>query len=112
MLKFLKESVEKFLSDPSVVVSAVYRTDGVPIVTGMKERRYLHLLQFFEEQTRAIFQLILDGSLKSVELKTTDYTILFFPLSRTLVLVLVSTSEASIYKLKIDAESLKGSLNV
>uniref|UniRef100_A0A7J3M2T0 Roadblock/LAMTOR2 domain-containing protein n=1 Tax=Archaeoglobus fulgidus TaxID=2234 RepID=A0A7J3M2T0_ARCFL len=112
MLEFLKDSVERFLADPSVVVSAVYRIDGAPIVARIKERKYLQLLQFFEEQTKAIFQLILDESLKSAELKTMDYTILLSPLSRTLVLVLVSTSEASIYKLKIEAESLRGSLNV
>lgn len=108
----LKEIVEKFLSDPSVVVSAVYRVDGTPIVAGIKDRNYLRFLQFFEDQTKAVFRLILDGSLKSVELKTKDYTAIFYPLSRTLVLLVVSTSEASIYKLKIDVESIRAFLNV
>lgn len=112
MLELLKEVVEKFLSDPSVVVSAVYRADGTPIVTRMKDREFIHLLQFFEEQTRAVFRLILDGTLKSAEFKTEGYTILLFPISKSLVLLVVSTSDASIYKLKIDAESVKGSLNV
>ncbi|MFN3383878.1 MAG: hypothetical protein ACK401_03165 [Archaeoglobaceae archaeon] len=112
MLEFLRESVEKFLADPSVVVSALYRADGTPIVTRIRGREYLHLLQFFEEQTRTIFGLILDGSLKSVELRTKDHTMLLLPISRAIVLVLVSTSEASIYKLRIDTESLKGYLNV
>lgn len=112
MLESLRGIVEKFLSDPSVVVSAIYRVDGTPIVTGIKERTYIYILQWFEDQMRAVFQFILDGSLKEIEFKTRDHIVLLYPISRTIALLLVSTSEASIYKLKIDVESIKRSLNV
>lgn len=112
MLEFLRENVEKFLLDPSVVVSAVYRIDGSPIITKIRGREHIRILQWLEEQMRAIIEFLLDGTLKSVEFKTKDYTVLLFPLTRTLALVLVSNSEASIYKLKIDAESVRKTFNV
>ncbi|MCC6027444.1 MAG: hypothetical protein LM574_02500 [Archaeoglobus sp.] len=112
MLDQLREITKRLASDPSVVVSAIYRIDGTPIVTFIKDKKYISILEWLESQTKLLLNLMAENSLKSVDFKTRDYVMIIYPLSGSLVLVVISTSEASVYKLRIDVESLKRILNV
>lgn len=112
MLSLLREIVENCSSDQSIVVCAVYKLDGTPIVTQIRGREYLEILQWLEGLVRILLRQISEGTLKSAEFRMQNYSMLLFPLSRSLVLIIICTSEASLYKLRIDAESLKGKLNV
>ncbi|MDW7989800.1 MAG: hypothetical protein RMH75_03935 [Archaeoglobaceae archaeon] len=112
MLEKVKEVVKRFSFDQNVLVCAVYRVDGTPVETMIKDKEYIHILQWLEDQMKVLLRFISDGSLRSVDFKTKDYIIFLFPISKSLAMAIVSTSEASVYKLKIDAESLKEILNV
>lgn len=112
MLERLKRAVENFSLDPSVVVCAVYKVDGTPVVTNIKGKEYLEILQWLEEFVRTLLRQISEETLKNAEFRMQRYSMLVYPISKSLVLIIVCTGEASLYKLKIDAESLKGRLNV
>lgn len=112
MLEQIKKIVENCSADPSVVVCAVYKVDGTPMVTHIKGKEYIEILQWLEDLVRILLRQISEGTLKNVEFRMLDYSMLIYPFSRALALIIVCTSDASLYKLKIDAESLRGRLNV
>ncbi|MDI9609974.1 MAG: hypothetical protein QFX36_01455 [Archaeoglobales archaeon] len=112
MLEQIKKIVEGCSADPSVVACAVYKVDGTPIVTNIKGKEYLSILQWLEDLVKILLRQIFEGSLRNVEFRMLDYSMLIFPLSRSLALIIVCTSDASLYKLKIDVESFRGRLNV
>ncbi len=107
----MKEVIEKVLRpialDENVPFVGVYRVDGVPIYIHFKDRRVLSLVDWLESQVKVLINYIASDYFKNAEFRMAGSHLLLSPISKTLVLAILASEDASIYKLKIDIESIK-----
>jgi len=81
-------------------------TDLLMVASKIKNKSVLPTLAWIESQLRAISSQNLEN-MDSIEIKTRKGVSIFYPLTRSMLVVVTATSNASIYKLKIDLESYR-----
>lgn len=108
MLLEISEAVKPIISDPSIRMVVLYRIDGTPILTEIKDKNIniLNILCRLENQIKNILYHIFNGNLDDISFKFRDIAVKMYPVSRTLVLAILADDEFSIYKLEADIESI------
>ncbi len=107
MIEKLREFLEPFESDESILFAAVYTVDGTPLIVHLKHRDYVSVLEWAERQIDVVSRLILEERLESAEFRFGGEGILFSPISQSLIMVVGTSDEASLYKLRIDTRALR-----
>ena len=112
MIDAIKEVIKPLMLDENILVVAVYRIDGTPIVVESREiEGVLEAIYWLEKQIQTLIYYISSGLFNDAEFRFHDYYVLLYPISRTLVLGIFAKEEALAYKLRIDVESIKGTLS-
>jgi hypothetical protein len=107
MIDLVRELVKPLISDESVLMVSIYRIDGTPVFVESKNvRGVLEALYWLEKQIQTLIHFISSGLLGEAEFRFRDYYVMLQPISRTLVLGILSSEEASAYKLRIDTQSV------
>ncbi|WP_202320130.1 hypothetical protein [Archaeoglobus neptunius] len=107
MVERLRRIIEPFESDESIMFAAIYTIDGTPLVTHIKDRKYIPVVEWMERQIDVVSRQIMEDRLDSVEFRLGGEGILFRPLSGGLILVVGTSDETSLYKLRVDTETLR-----
>jgi predicted regulator of Ras-like GTPase activity (Roadblock/LC7/MglB family) len=108
----LIDAISKILtnlsSDPGVKLVVLYRIDGVPISlkVNMPMHELASFLYWLENQIREMLLQIFNRNLDEASFKLGDKSIHMYPVSRTLVLGIMASEEASTYKLEIDVKTV------
>ncbi len=107
----MKEIIERILKpvtlDENILFVGIYRIDGAPIYVHFKNKQVISLIDWLESQVRVLINYIASGYFKDAEFRMTDSHLLLSPISKTLVLTMLAVEDTSIYKLRIDVESIK-----
>lgn len=107
----MREVIEKLLKpiilDEDVVFVGVYRVDGVPIYVHFKDRQLLSLIDWLEDQVKVLISYVTSDYFKDAEFKMRSGHLFLIPISKTLVLSVLALEGVSMYKLRIDLESIK-----
>ncbi|GEM_PF-573744 len=108
MLLEISEIVKPIVFDRNVQMVVLYRIDGIPLLTEIKERnmRMLNVLFHLENQIKSMLYYIFNRNIDEVSFKFKDTVIRMYPISRTLVLAIMASDEFSLYKLEADIESV------
>ncbi len=110
MLSEISDIVRPIVSDRSVQMVVLYRIDGTPLLTEIKEKNIctLNVLFHLENQIKSMLYDIFNRNIDEVSFKFRDTVIRMYPISRTLVLAIMASDEFSLYKLEADIESVCG----
>jgi len=112
MIDAIKEVIRPLMLDENILVVAIYRIDGTPIVVESKEmEKILEVIYWLEKQIQTLLYYISAGLFNDAEFRFRDYYVLLYPISRTLVLGIIANEEVSAYKIRIDSESIKETLS-
>ncbi len=96
------------LDDPSMIFAGIFRVDGTPVMVRCKSKvEVLKIVDWLDGHIKSSLNLLLSENLNEVGAKFRRVYTRIVPLSKILVLVLVSTDEMSLYKFDIDIASLK-----
>ncbi len=108
MLLDVYNAIRPLMTNPSVQMVVLYRIDGTPIIAEVRKRsaRFLNILYNLENNIKNILYEIFNGKLEEVSFKFNDVIIKMYPVSRTLVLTVITCDEFSIYRLDVDAKSI------
>ncbi len=107
MRQVFKELLRPLMLDENVLFVAVYRIDGTPIFVDMKTRGVLNILYWLEDQVKVLLHYIENGTFSDAEFRITNYQLLLYPLSKSLVLSVLANENASLYKLRIDLTTIR-----
>lgn len=107
MKEVIEELLRPIILDENIPFVGIYRVDGVPIYIHFKDRQVLSLVDWLESQVKVLINYIASGYFKDAEFRMAGSHLLLYPISRTLVLAILAAEDASIYKLRIDIESIK-----
>ena len=108
MIERIRELLKPVISDENVLMVSVYRIDGTPVFVDAKRKEgVLDVIYWLERQIKTLINYISMGIFNEAEFKFKNYYILLYPISKTLILGILSSDEASAYKLRIDAASIK-----
>ena len=103
----LLELIEPFRTDESVLFAVVYSIDGTVLASHIKSREWIPTLEWAEKQVEVVARQVLEENLNSVEFRLEKEGILIRPISRSMLLVVGISDAASLYKVRIDTESLR-----
>ncbi len=108
MLLEISDIVKPIVSDRNVQMVVLYRIDGTPLLTEIRERNVciLNVLFHLENQIKSMLYEIFNRNIDEVSFKFKDTIIRMYPISRTLVLAIMASDEFSLYKLEADIESV------
>lgn len=107
MRRELAEIIEPFAADESTLFAVIYSIDGTPLSSYIKSREFIPLLEWAEKQLDALAKQIIEENLDCVELRLGREGILMRPISRSLILLVGISDAASLYKIRVDTESLR-----
>ncbi len=106
MLRKIDEILSPFKNDQDIIAMVVYRIDGTPIYSFVRDgRRVSEYLYFLESQVRDLLYHIFTENLDEISLKIGEYGIKLYPISKTLVLSMLVTKVAS-FKVETDAKTI------
>ncbi len=103
----LLEIIEPFTTDDSILFAVIYSVDGTVLASYIKSREWIPTLEWAEKQVEAVTRQVLEENLDSVEFRFGKEGILIKPISRSMLLVVGISDAASLYKVRIDTESLR-----
>ncbi len=113
MTEQIREILKPIISDENVLMVSLYRIDGTPVFVDSKRvEGVLDVIYWLERQIKTLIDYISMGFFNEAEFRFKNYYILLYPISKTLVLGILSSDEASAYKLRIDAASIKEQFKV
>ena len=107
MREVIEELLKPIILDENITFVGIYRIDGVPIYVHFKNRQLLSLIDWLEDQVKVLINYIASGYFKDAEFKMRDSHLFLIPISKTLVLGVLALEDASMYKLRVDLESIK-----
>ncbi|MET1124122.1 MAG: hypothetical protein ABWW66_02510 [Archaeoglobaceae archaeon] len=107
MRETFREILSPLLLDDGVAFVGIYRVDGVAIFAGIKRRGVLNILDWLEEQVKLLLNYIESSTFEDLEVKISNYRLFLQPLSRSLVLAVLASETASLYKLRIDISTVR-----
>jgi len=91
----LSEILKTISEDPSIDGVIVYRVDGVPVFSNLREnRKILEHLYILENQIKTLLSYIFTQNLDETSIKIRELKIKLYPITRTLVLAALSNSSA------------------
>ncbi|WP_456327967.1 hypothetical protein [Archaeoglobus sp.] len=100
------------LDDPSLIFIGVFRVDGVPLIVKCKDKAtLLKIVDWLDRHIKNSLESILTEELSEVGTKFKNIFVRMIPLSKILVLVMVSSEEMSLYKFDMDIASLHSMLS-
>ncbi len=107
MFKEIEEVLEKLAEDPEIKMVAIYRIDGMPVhlIINAPKRELSELLYWLEKQVNNMLWYIFTKNLKEVSFKFDNFQIFLYPISKTLVLGVIASLEASLYRLQADIKT-------
>ena len=95
MIWKLSEILRTISEDPSIEGTIIYRVDGVPIISNLKEdRKILEHLYVLENQIKTLLSYIFDQNLDETSIKIRGLKIKLYPITRTLILAALSNPSA------------------
>uniref|UniRef100_A0A7C4WEK7 Roadblock/LAMTOR2 domain-containing protein n=1 Tax=Geoglobus ahangari TaxID=113653 RepID=A0A7C4WEK7_9EURY len=95
MIWRLKEVLRTISEDPSIEGVIIYRVDGVPIASNLKEnRKILEHLYVLENQIKTLLSYIFNQNLDDTSIKIKELKVKLYPITKTLVLVALSNPSA------------------
>ena len=95
MVQKLSEILKTISEDPSIEGIVIYRVDGVPIVSNLREdRRILEHLYVLENQIKTLLCYIFNQNLNETSIKIKELKIKLYPITKTLVLAVLSNPSA------------------
>ncbi len=95
MTRRINEIVENLAQDPSIEGVVIYRVDGVPIVSELKgNKKNLEHLYFLESQIKSMLHYVFTQNLNESSIKISGLKIKMYPITKTLVLTLLSNPSA------------------
>lgn len=107
MREEIEEILKPLILDENVLFTGIYTVDGVPIYIHFKDRKVISLVDWLESQVKVLIHYIASGYFKDAEFRILGSHLLLSPITKTLVLGVLAVEEASLYKLRIDVESIK-----
>ena len=109
----ISKILESLSSDPGVKMVVLYRIDGVPL--SLKINAPAHelasLLYWLEKQIKEMLSQIFYRNLSEASFKLGETSIHMYTVSKTLVLGVMTSEEASSYKLEVDARTVCKQIN-
>ncbi len=102
----LENLLEPLTLDDGILFTGIYRIDGIPIFVHYKHRRVISIIDWLENQIKVLINYIASGYFQEAEFKLQDSVLMLYPISKTLVLCILTSEEASLYKLKLDIDSI------
>jgi predicted regulator of Ras-like GTPase activity (Roadblock/LC7/MglB family) len=107
MILEISRILKTVASDPSIRMVVLYRIDGVPVFTrvNVPRQELVSILYWLERQIKEMLQQIFNRNLDEASFKFGEMRIQMYPVSRTLVLSIMASEEASLYKLEIDVRT-------
>jgi len=107
MREKLLEIIELFKTDESILFAVIFSIDGTVLASHIKGREWISALEWAEKQVEVVARQVLEENLNSVEFRFEREGILIKPISRSMLLVVGISDVASLYKVRIDTESLR-----
>ncbi len=102
------ESILNHFDDPSILLTGLFRVDGIPIVVKCRDKiSILGIADWLDRYIRDSLERMIREDIDEVNAKFKDLFVRISPLTKTLALVLVSNDETSLYKFEMDISSLK-----
>ena len=103
MLK-ISQILEPIYSDPNVKMVALYKIDGEPVFIKVNapKAELMSTLYWLEEQIKDLLHYIFNKNLDEASFKFSNIRVIMYPVSRTIVLSVMVSEDASLYKLEID----------
>jgi predicted regulator of Ras-like GTPase activity (Roadblock/LC7/MglB family) len=107
VIQRISQILAPLYSDPGIRMIVLYRIDGEPIFTKMNGPRHelVSILYWLENQIREMLCYIFNRNLSEANFRFGDMRIYMYPVSRTLVLSIMTGEEASMYKLEVDIKT-------
>lgn len=107
MIRKISQILAPLYTDPSIRMVVLYRIDGVPIFTKVNGPRHelASILYWLEKQIQEMLCYIFNRNLDEANFRFGETRILMYPVSRTLVLSIMTGEEASMYKLEVDIKT-------
>ncbi len=107
MIQKISRILAPLYSDPGIRMVVLYRIDGVPIFTKMNGPKHelASILYWLEKQIQEMLCYIFNRNLNEANFKFGNTRILMYPVSRTLVLSIMTDEETSMYKLEVDIKT-------
>jgi predicted regulator of Ras-like GTPase activity (Roadblock/LC7/MglB family) len=107
MISEISRILKTIASDPSVRMVALYRIDGLPIFTkaNVPKQELVSILYWLERQIKEMLYQIFNRNLDEASFRFGETKIHMYPVSRTLVLSIMASEEASLYKLEVDVRT-------
>ena len=107
MKDLIEEILRPLILDENILFAGVYRIDGVPIYVHFKDRKIISVIDWLENQVKVLINYISMGYFKNAEFQLQESHLILHPISRTLILSVLAHENASVYKLRVDIESIK-----
>ncbi len=107
MKELIEEILKPLILDENILFAGVYRIDGVPIYVHFKDRKVISVIDWLENQVKVLINYISMGYFKNAEFQLQESHLILHPISRTLILGVLAGEGASLFKLKIDLQSIK-----
>lgn len=96
------------IDDPSFVFIGIFRVDGDPVLVRCKDKiAILRIIDWLDRYIKMSLEKMITEELSEVGTRFKDLFVRIIPISKTLVLVVVSNEEISLYRFEIDIASLK-----
>ena len=100
------------LDDPSLIFIGVFRVDGVPMLVRCRDKvTLLKIVDWLDRHIKNSLDMIVAEELSEMGTKFKNLFVRLIPLSKILVLVMVSNEEMSLYKFEMDISSLRSALS-
>ncbi len=107
MIEEIRHILKPLAMDDGILMVAVYRVDGTPIVVESKKvRGVLDVIYWLEKQIQGMIYYIYSASLSMAEFRFRDYYVVLYPVSRSMVLGVLAKVDVSAYKLRIELVSV------
>ncbi len=110
MTQRINEILEKFAEDPAIEGVVIYRVDGVPIASDLKEnKKNIEHLYFLENQIKTMLYYVFTQNLSETSIKIKGLKIKLYPITKTLVLTLLSNPSAD-FRLELETKRVINAL--
>ncbi len=108
MLLKIYNIMRPITTNPKVQMVALYRVDGTPIIAEVRKRstRFLNILYNLENNIKNILYEIFNGKMEEVSFKFKDVFVKMYPVSKTIVLTVITSDELSLYRIDVDVKSI------